>query len=274
MALFVEEFLGSAVAGGGGFFELLHFAEGELGFEFERCRGGDIEPDFVCFVELLGVEAQALKYASGHHFIARESHVHAVTGEGVFAGSVGFADFRLHEGIEVGEAAVFFFGEGAEKLIVRNEFLIVRVRLIFADHGGGENNDLDAGCLSLVHDGGDVFLVVIDEHAVLTVPDIVDATTEGHPLGFFAKHIFLQTGQHLVGFVAADAGADDFYCHAIGGEALADEVDVAAGAALSSLGDGVAEESDFITRFDGDLGEGGGDGEGEEDDGFHGKFDF
>ena len=164
----------------------------------------------------------------------------AIAGEGVFAGCVGFADFCLHEGIEVGEAAVFFFREGAEKLVVGDEFLIVRVRLIFADHGGGKNNDLDTGGLGLVHDGGDVFLIVIDEHSVLAVPDVVDAATEGHPLGFFAEHIFLQTVEHLVGFVTTDARADDFYCHAIGGEALADKVDVAAGAALSSLSDGVA----------------------------------
>ena len=115
-------------------------------------------------------------------------------------------------------------------------------------------HDFDAGGLGLVHDGGDVFFVILERHALGAVPDIIDAATQGHPLRFLAQHITVQAFQHLVGFVAADAGADDFDFHAIGRQAAADQLHIAAGAALALVGDGVAEEGHFVARFHGDFG--------------------
>lgn len=263
----------SGVAGGGGFFELLHFALAKGGIDFEAGGAGDVEPRVLGFGELVVIEAEGLEDAGGHHHIAGECHVDAVAGEGVFAGGVGFFDGCLHVAIEVGEQAIFFFRKGAEELVVGDEFLIVWVRLILANHGRGQEDDFHVRRLGFLDDAGDVFLVVFEGDSVGAVPDVVDAATESHPLRFFAEHIVVEAGEHLIGFVAADASADDFNFYFVGGEGVTHEIDVTAGFAFPSLRDGVAEEGEFFARLDGDFCEGGGEGESEEGEVFHGEVD-
>jgi len=78
--------------------------------------------------------------------------------------------------------------------------------------------------------------------------------------------------------VTADARADDFDLHAIGGQAAADQLHIAARAALAGLGNGVAEEGHFVARFHGNFGlyqVAGGDESGENRNGrleFHGSW--
>ncbi len=87
---------------------------------------------------------------------------------------------------------------------------------------------------------------VVERDAVGTVPDVVDAAAESHPLGLFAEDVFFQSREHLVGFVAADAGGDGFGFDAVGFEAGDDEAHVACGVTPTTLGDGIAEETDFF----------------------------
>lgn len=203
--------------------------------------------------ELSGVEAHASEDSCGHHFIANRAHVNAVVGV-VFVLSFGtqLGQSRLHIGVEIGEEAPFFTGQGAEKIIVGNEPLVGLFGLILVDHRGGQDNYFDVGRLGFVDDFGDVFLVFVEWHPVGSVPHIVDSAAEGHPVGFFADDVAVDAGEHVIGFVATFASGNGDGGYLIGFEALDDQGDIALWAG-SLFGDGVAEKGNFLAIGDGKL---------------------
>ena len=203
--------------------------------------------------ELSGGEAHASEDSCGHHFIANRAHVNAVVGV-VFVFSFGseLGQTRLHIGVEIGEEATFFNGQGAEKIIVSGESLVGLVGLILVDHRRGKDDHFDVGRLGFVDDFGDVFLVFVEWHPVGSVPDIVDSAAEGHPIGFFADDVAVDAGEHVIGFVATFASGNGDSGHLIGFEAFDDQSDIALWA-CSLFGDGVAEKGNFLAIGDGKL---------------------
>ena len=203
--------------------------------------------------ELSGGEAHASEDTCGHHFIANRAHVNAVVGV-VFVLSFGseLGETRLHIGVEIGEDAPFFTGQGAEKIIIGDEPLVGLVGLILVDHRGGKDDHFDVGRLGFVDNFGDVFLVFVEWHPVGSVPDIIDSAAEGHPVGFLADDVAVDAGEHVIGFVATFASGNGDGGYLIGFEAFDDQGDIAVGA-CSLFGNGIAEKGNFLAIGDGKL---------------------
>ena len=95
-------------------------------------------------------------------------------------------DDGLHIPIQVGKEAFLLFRELLEKAVVGRKLLVVGIILVLSDHGGGKKNDLNPSLLTPVNDLGDIGFVVGEVDATFAVPDVIDATAKGHPVGLFA----------------------------------------------------------------------------------------
>ena len=81
---------------------------------------------------------------------------------------------------------MFLLRELSKEFVVRDQLLIVGISLIFPDHRGGEQHYLDPGCLAFIHDGSHIVSIGIEGYSRVSVPDIIDPTTDRDPVGFFA----------------------------------------------------------------------------------------
>lgn len=232
---------------------------GGSGFVFERFPSG------LSFFQFGVIEPKRFENAGGHQFVAIGVHVDAIGGEHVFTGSVELFDSVLELGVQVREGQLFLGSKFAKEVVIRREFGILWRAEVLFDDGCGEDDGASSGGGGLVDDLRDIFFVgaflrlvwaggesscccgcVVERDAVGSVPDVIDAAAESHPLGLLAEDIFFESGEHLVGFVATDAGGDGFGFDAVGFETGDDEAHIAGGVTPSALGDGIAEERDFF----------------------------
>ena len=178
--------------------------------------------------------------------------MNAVARQDIFAGRVRFLDDLLHVRIEIREETLFFLGQFTQEIIVGSELLIVGIRQVFANHSGGEDDNLDPGLLRRGDNFGDVFLVLVQRHAVRTVPDIVDPAAQSHPVGFLAENITIQTTKHVVGFVSTDSSRHRLHLDTVGFQSGDDAAHVTAGIIIpATLRDGIAEERELFSGLNG-----------------------
>ncbi|OPZ77016.1 MAG: hypothetical protein BWY77_01774 [bacterium ADurb.Bin431] len=186
--------------------------------------------------------------------------MNAITGERTHVAHPRFLQWSQSSAkgrILVDEQALFLFGDLAQSPIVKRQGKILGRSEILLDHGGGEKGNPDLVGLRAAHHLNHFFAKERQRHCgeigtvalfgQKTMPDVIDADADGHPVRLVVEDVALKTLRHIGRLVAADAGVDEIDM-ALGiehSQCFAHEVDVA-GRAFAQFGDAVAQGDDHI----------------------------
>ena len=218
------------------------------------------------FFNLGLAQTECLQNTDRHQLVARHVHVHPIAGQHFFVGLVLRLEALLEHRVQIGQRQLPFLRKLAEEFVVRREPCVLQASGILIDDGRRQDHRLHAGSGRAANDGGDVlvessacchvFLVgailrhlIVQRHAGSTVPHVIDAATQRHPTGLFAKHVLLKPGQHLIGLVASDAGGHSLRLYPVGLQPRDDKVHVAHRGVPAKLGDGISQEGNLVAAL-------------------------
>ncbi len=151
--------------------------------------------------------------------------MHAIAGQHPPIGHTRFLQ-RLQDlpagGILVNQNAFVLFGDVAHRLIVRQQFLIFQAEQVLLDHRGCEQRHANVAPFRQFDHPDQLFFILWQRHRQRTialgmifetVPDIVDADADGHPIRGNLQHVPFVSVEHICRFVPADAGIDKINSH-------------------------------------------------------------